>query len=273
MRQHLLAILAIAACSSGGDDPTNNPPPPPPPPSPVASVVVTGASRVKVGDDYQYAAVLTFADGGVGQRAITWTATGGTVTTAGLFRSSGVGAMSVAATSEGVTGSAAATSYDWVTFSDAGTVGAGIDADNTVTDRFGTVDRGSIVFGCVDGTYVFGIGTGTVITNTGLMSYSINGAVPTAEVWSEVEPDFNAFSHPGLTNAARKAFAQRLVGARTVTVTFLEWTSLATKTLTFRVTGAASAMAAGLAACPSNNVVALAAQIERAVMKLVQAPE
>ena len=59
-----------------------------------------------------------------------------------------------------------------------------------VRDRNGldtsTVD--DIIFGCVDGIFVFGIDTGSVITNTGLLTYAIDGGAPATETWDEIEP-------------------------------------------------------------------------------------
>jgi hypothetical protein len=89
----------------------NTPPPPPPPPSTLAAIGVTpGAVALEPGASQQFAAVDTLSDGSTQPFAGTWSATGGSVTSGGLYQAgASAGSYRVIATEGGTADTAAVT--------------------------------------------------------------------------------------------------------------------------------------------------------------------
>lgn len=253
MRRATLFVLAgaIAACS-GGNTGTNTPPPPPPPP-PVATVELSGAGRVKVGDSYPLAVVARTGDGTIVQRTTTWAvveAGRATVSPAGVVVAQQSGNFTVRATVEGVAATLLLTGYDWVPVTAPGIVGLGLDADVAVSNKFGTSDYPSLVLGCVDGSFVVGVGTDHIVTASGNVTYAFDGGAPISDVWFESD-DFSTLGYPGLTNLSQKNFANAIAASSRFHFTFSEFQA-GPKVTVFRVTGLTARLVPVLAACPSN---------------------
>lgn len=242
----LTAVLA--ACSSGNTG--TNPPPPPPP---VATVELSGTSRTKVGDAYPMAVVARTSDGVIVQRTISWSiveAGRASVSSSGVVVPQQAGPFTVRATVEGVSATMSLTAYDWVPVTATGVVGLGLDADIAVTNKFGTTDYPSLVIGCVNGTFVVGVGTDHIVTASGNVVYAFDNGAPVADVWSE-SADFSTLGYPGPTNLSRKNFASAIAASSRFHFTFSEF-QIGPRATTFRVTGLASRLAPLLAACPGN---------------------
>ena len=92
----VLAMLAISGCGSKGAN-TTTPPPPPPTPGSTAVSVTPHSSSVATAGKEQFSATVT----GNTNTAVTWSASGGTITAAGLFTApSAAGTYTVSATSQ-----------------------------------------------------------------------------------------------------------------------------------------------------------------------------
>ncbi len=107
-RWPLWPALVLAGCSGGAAGPE---PPPPPPPAPVASVAVNLApTGIAIGQTAQATANLRDAAGLLlNDRPVTWSSTStsvATVNSSGLVTAVAVGAAGIAATAEGISGSA-----------------------------------------------------------------------------------------------------------------------------------------------------------------------
>jgi len=103
--------LSVASCAAlGCTDPLPPPPPPPPPPSPapVASVEVTGPSRIVLGATTTLGLVVRDAAGNdLSDRTVTWSSSAeevATVTQEGHLAANGRGVATITASSEGVSG-------------------------------------------------------------------------------------------------------------------------------------------------------------------------
>ncbi|NOT09792.1 MAG: hypothetical protein HOP28_16490 [Gemmatimonadales bacterium] len=105
----VLVFAVAAACKSKG--PVEPNPPPPPPPAPVGVVVVTpGSSSVTVGGQASFAAEVRGSGGAVlTGRTVTWSTTPAGIATigaSGVTTGVAVGTATIAATSEGISGTA-----------------------------------------------------------------------------------------------------------------------------------------------------------------------
>jgi hypothetical protein len=242
-----LGFALLAAC--GGSDSTT-----PTPPAPVTSVTLNGATRVKVGDTYTYTVTARLSDGTIVQRPVNWgilVSGTATVTQAGVVVPLQRGNISLVATIDGVAWVTVLSGYDWVTFSNATATGAGLDADVAITNVLGTAEYPILVAGCVSGSFVVGVGFTGIVTSSGAVSYHGDNGTVISEIWLESPPDYHTLSYPGATNLSRRSFASTLAPNHQFTFAFVELQNGAHVTA-WRLTGMSAAIAASLAACPSN---------------------
>ena len=120
MRKSLLALALLSAAGVLGGCSTTDlthipitPPAPPPPSAPtlVAIVVLPAATSLEAGTAQQFSAIGSYSDGSTADvtGSVTWTATGGSISSSGLFTAGAVGPGSVTATLGGVSGSTSVT--------------------------------------------------------------------------------------------------------------------------------------------------------------------
>lgn len=222
---------------------------------PVATVSISGTTRVKVGDQYQYTAQARLADGTLVQRPVTWSVLDpakGTITTGGLFTPLQSGVIGVRAAVEGVVFDGQVTAYDWVGFGSGAVIGAFVPADATITNKFGQSEYPDLVIGCSNGTFVLYVDTDNFVTENGLVGYSFDGGTAFTQTWIEVDV-FSGLAHPGPTNLATKNFASLVALSHFFSFAFTEFNSTA-KATTFRVTGMAPYLTQMFNACPSNAI-------------------
>lgn len=225
--------------------------------APVASVVVSGKFRVKVGDTYTYTATARLADGTVVVRPISWgvAAQGmATMTPDGHLTPLQAGTITLQLTIDGVVWETTATAYDWTTLSASGNLYILLDADVLITNKWGTSEYPELVFVCSsEGKFFAWVNTEYFVTASGLVAYSFDGGQPLSQTWVEFD-NYSALGHPGPTNLQTKAFAATVASSRIFGFAFTEFNASAKATL-FRVTGMSQVFAPLLAACPSNSLV------------------
>lgn len=171
----LLGLVLFASCGGGGDgDPTR--PAPAPAPAPVASVAVTlAASQVEVGGSTTAVAEPRSATGSaLGGRAIAWSSSNAavaTVSSAGVVTALAPGTTSIAATSEGQTGSATLTvipvpvaSVTVVLAQETVVAGTGTSATATVRSASGEALSGRAIAWTSSNTNVANVSSTGVIT-------------------------------------------------------------------------------------------------------------
>jgi uncharacterized protein YjdB len=224
----------------------------------IATVVFTGATRVKVGDSYPYTITARLADGTVINRPVTWSIVEGgraQVNASGVMTPLQSGTFTMQVLIDGTAWTATYTAYDWETLSSGGSSFAVLSADVSVTNRFGTTDRPELVVSCGSSGYFFvWVRTPHIVTRSGLVAYSFDGAPPISATWDELSPDFRSLWLRG-TNAAAKAFTVQIAASRQVGFAFGEFNGSAQATV-FRVTGATGFVAPLFTLCPSNAIVA-----------------
>lgn len=223
--------------------------------SPVVGVTLTGASRVKVGDSYQYSATARSSDGSVVVRPVTWSTTNpgaGTFTPSGLFTPASTGTITLVATIDGVAWEAPVTAYDWQSLSGSGSLFATLPSDEQITSRSGSSEYPELTFACSStGSFLAWVSTQSFVTENGIVAFSFDGAPSVAQTWLEFN-NFRALGKTG-TNASVKSFAIQMAGARLFRFAFGEFRG-STKLVSFRVTGFAPRLTPLLDACPSNNI-------------------
>jgi uncharacterized protein YjdB len=224
----------------------------------IATVVFTGATRVKVGDSYPYTITARLADGTVINRPVTWSIVEGgraQVNASGVMTPVQSGTFTMQVLIDGTAWTATYTAYDWETLSSGGSSFAVLSADVSVTNRFGTTDRPELVVSCGSSGYFFvWVRTPHIVTRNGLVAYSFDGAPPISATWDELSPDFRSLWLRG-TNAAAKAFTVQIAASRQFGFAFGEFNGSAQATV-FRVTGATGFVAPLFTLCPSNAIVA-----------------
>lgn len=227
--------------------------------TPIASVTISGSSRVKVGDQYTYTATARLADGTVVQRPITWSvrvATTGSISASGVLTPLIAGTITLQVTIEGTVWEGTTTAYDWVDLSSSGSSFATLLADNQITSRSGVSSYPQLVFGCSNtGSYFVWVDVTNFITSNGLVSYSFDAGTITSTFWNELAPNYNTLWHPGASNTARKSFSLTVAAARSFGFAFTEFLGTA-KAVIFRVTGLSPHLAPVMAACPAAATVA-----------------
>ncbi len=230
---------------------------------PVTQVTIGGAPRVKVGDTYTYTATARSATGAVVARPVTWRVvetTRGSMTPNGVLTPLQAGSLTVEAVIDNVPWQVTVTIYDWTPLTSATVTGTFLPADVLVTNKFGQSEYPDLVVGCSSGTFILFVSLDRFVTANGIVAFSFDGGTPVAQTWIESD-DFDSLIHPGLTNLARKSFANLVATSRTFGFAFGEFQG-ASKATIFRVTGMPAAIAPGLAACPGNSVVAGATGVE-----------
>lgn len=223
----------------------------------IATVTVTGSSRVKVGDAYTYTVVAKLADGTVVNRPIGWNIAEpnrATVTNAGVVTPLQTGAYTLEVFIDGERWTSSYTAYDWSSFSVDGTSFASLDADATVTNKFGTSAYPRLVVACSDGMFFLWVSMSNITTANGIVAYSFDSAAPVAATWRELSPDYETLWHPGPFSLT-KAFAAQIVTSRRFAFAFGEYNS-GTRSTAFRTGGLTSRVAPLYAQCPNNSIVA-----------------
>jgi hypothetical protein len=225
---------------------------------PVASVVIVGSLRVKVGDDYTYTAVARLADGSIVVRPTSWgilETPKGSMTAGGTLRPSQTGTITLLAIIDGVVWEGTTTAYDWVSLSGGGSFFASLLSDTPITNKFGTSEFPELVHSCSsDGTFFIWVDTESFVTESGLVAYSFDGGTIFTGTWIEFDL-FSALGHPGPTNFSKKSFALTMALSRTFGFAFSEFNGPA-KAMIFRVTGLTPVLNPLIAACPSNGLMA-----------------
>jgi hypothetical protein len=228
---------------------------------------------VKVGDTYTYTVTARLSDGTIVQRPVTWSILvlgTATVTQAGVVVPLQTGNISLVATIDGVAWVSLLSGYDWVPVSTATVTGTGLAADVAITNFLGTPEYPTLLIGCVSGTFVEGVGFTGIVTSSGAVSYHGDNGTVISETWLESPPDYNTLTYPGATNLIRKSFASVLATNHEFTFAFVEFQNGAHVTA-WRLTGMSVAIAASLAACPSNLTMAAAPPEPDAARRLLDA--
>ncbi len=233
--------------------------------SPVVSVTLAGASRVKVGDTYQYSVTARTSDGSTVTRPVSWSTANpgaGTFTASGLLTPASAGTITIVATIDGVAWEATVTAYDWLSISSSSIVFTTLPSDNQISNRFGSAEYPELTFACSDGNFFVWIDTERFVTENGLVAFSFDGGTPVSQTWLEFD-SFSALGKSG-TNATLKSFALQMSGARLFTFAFGEFRG-STKVVSYRVTGLATRLTPLLNACPGNSIQSVVSDALRAV--------
>lgn len=225
---------------------------------PIASVIIHGTFRVKVGDSYTYTATAMLADGTVVVRPVTWSVLEperAIMTADGVLTPTAPGTVTIVATIDGQDWLVDANAYDWVLLQGDQSLFVFIDSDTQITNQFGTSEYPELVFACnaSTGKFFSWVDTEYFVTASGLVAYNFDGGAILTQTWIEFD-DFSALGHPGPTNLQTKAFASTMAGARSFGFGFNEFQGSAKVTL-FRVTGLSAFLAPLFSECPSNSLV------------------
>lgn len=128
--------------------------------SSIATVTLSGSSRLKVGDSYAYTVTARLSDGTIVSRPVTWgiVETGRAVVTAtGLVTPLQSGSFTIRLVIDGEAWTVSYTAYDWDAFvGSSGTYYATLLADEAITNRAGTVDRPELVVSCGAAASLYG---------------------------------------------------------------------------------------------------------------------
>ena len=239
-------------------------------PPPVTSVVVTGSTRAKVGDAYNYTATARIADGSIVVRPVSWSireTARGVMTPQGVLTPLLRGLITLQATIDGVVWEATTTGYDWEVLSSSGTQFVVLEADNLITNKFGTSEYPQLVVSCGSSGYFFvWVRFDHFVTASGSVAMSYDGGSPFSQTWNELSPTYSTLWKPG-NNGTVKAFALQLASIRVFGFAFTEFQGSA-KAMLFRVTGLAPLLPPLMTLCPSNAVIASAAEVMQSISSL-----
>jgi hypothetical protein len=227
--------------------------------APVTSVTITGATRVKVGDNYTYTATARIADGSVVNRPITWSVgdpSTATMSPSGVLLPLTASAITLRATIDNVAWVVTINGYDWIPFGSGLTRGLGLSADVRITNKFGTEQYPDMIMGCSSGTFVVGINMSSFVTNNGAVAFSFDGGQVVTQTWLETS-DFHTLAYPGATNQARTSFASAIAASRIFAFAFTEFQSTA-KATAFRVTGLSALLQPLISACQLTSPIVAA---------------
>jgi uncharacterized protein YjdB len=224
----------------------------------IATVTLTGSSRLKVGDSYPYTAVARLADGTVVNRPVTWgivETARAVVSGAGVVTPLQAGSFTIRAVIDGEAWTGSYTAYDWTTFTAGGASFAVLEADASVIGRRGISTRPDLVIACsnTSGLFAIQVDTREFITENGTIAYSFDGVAPVTAVWRELPPEYETLYHPG-PNGSTKVFASQIAASRQFGFAFTEFLGTAKATI-FRVTGLTPLLSPLLTQCPSNAIV------------------
>ncbi|MBL0170540.1 MAG: Ig domain-containing protein [Gemmatimonadaceae bacterium] len=227
---------------------------------PVATVTISGAPRVKVGDSYSYTVTLRLGDGTIVNRPISWSiaeAAQASVTQGGVVTPLQVGAFTIRLVIDGVVWTSTYSAYDWEALASSGTQFLVLKADNTITNRSGTVDYSELVVSCGSSGYFFvWVRTPHVITSSGLVAMSFDGGAAFSQTWDELSPSYNTLWKPG-SNAAIKSFSLDIASVRVFGFAFGEFLG-SSKAMLFRVGGLGPRLPPLFTACPGSAITASA---------------
>ncbi len=239
--------------------------------APVASVVVTGALKAKVGDTYTFTATARLAGGAVVVRPVTWSIVEtdkGSMTPDGVLVPFKIGLITLVATIDGVDWVGSTTGYDWTDLSSGGAVRIGLRSDTQITNKFGTAEYPDLIISCTAGGYLFVyVAMSNFVTSSGFVSYNFDNGPIVSRLWSELAPSYNSLWHPGPTNVERRTFAAVMALARRFGFAFTEFNAGA-KAMIFRVTGLDAIVAPVINACPSNSLLVAGDDLRRDFLDL-----
>ena len=239
-------------------------------PPPITSVVVTGSTRTKVGDSYTYTATARIADGSIVVRPVTWSireTARGVMTPQGVLTPSLPGLITLQATIDGAVWEATTTGYDWEVLTGSGTQFVTLEADNLITNKFGTSEYPRLIVSCGASGYFFvWVRFDNFVTASGSVAMSYDGGTPFSQTWDELSPTYSTLWKPG-NNGTVKAFALQLASLRVFGFAFTEFQGSA-KAMLFRVTGLAPLLPPLMSLCPSNAVRASTAEIMQSISAL-----
>ena len=224
----------------------------------IATVTLSGSSRLKVGDGYAYTVTARLTDGTVINRPVTWNiveTARAVVTSAGVVTPLQAGSFTIRVVIDGEGWSGSYTAYDWDAFVSGGTSFATLLADDAVTNYVGTVDRPELVVSCgTSGSLFVWVRTPHIITQNGSVAYSFDNGASIGATWRELSPDYRTLWYPG-ANGSSKAFALQIALSRRFGFAFGEY-QVGTKVTSFRVTGLTPLLSPLFTQCPSNAIVA-----------------
>jgi len=222
--------------------------------APVASVVLTGSLRTKVGDSYTYTATARLSDNTIVVRPLIWgilEASKGSITPGGVLTPLQTGVITIMVTIDGIVWTGTTTGYDWVDASSGGSLRVALESDGTITNKWGASEYPQLVLSCTASGYFFlWVSTSNFVTHNGLVTYTFDSGPFFSPLWDELAPSYSSLWHPG-PSGSTKLFAQTMAAARIFGFAFTEFNASA-KAMLFRVTGLGSRLAPLLAACPSN---------------------
>jgi uncharacterized protein YjdB len=214
--------------------------------SPIASVTVSGSSRVKVGDLYTYTTIARAADGSIVDRPVVWgvrESGRALVTQSGALTPLQPGSFTLVARIDGEDWVTTPTAYDWEAFASGGNGFITLDADVRVANRVGTLEYPELVVSCApNAPFFLWVRTPHIITDNGVVAMSFDGGTPVGDVWRELSPEFRTLWKPGSSSTVF-TFAQRVASHRLFGFAFGEFNGT-TKATFFRVTGMASVLRA-----------------------------
>ena len=221
----------------------------------MASVSIVGPSRAKAGVLNAYTARPRLADGTPVARGVTWSVISGAASMDGSGRlvTAGPGIVVIQAKSENMTATYSVTSYDWLPFGNGSTIGAALESTNRATNQIPRSGYPNLLIGCGSGTFVVGVVTQGSFPASGAVSYRLDGGPITSDTWWVTSQGMHSFSYFRGSNGARKSLANRIAASRTFVFAFSEYSSGA-HAAAFAVTGMTDAIAASMAACPSNGL-------------------
>jgi uncharacterized protein YjdB len=223
---------------------------------PVASVVLNGSTRVKVGDSYSYTATARAADGTILDRPVAFRVlepSRAQMTPGGTLVPLQRGSLTIVAQIDGTDWDASYTAYDWEAFTSGSDGFLSLESDARVSNRFGTVQYTSLVMSCSPTSRFFlWVRVPHMVTSNGLVAYGFDNGSPISQLWEELSPSFNTLWTPG-SSASVKSFAQTVASARRFILAFTEFNSVA-RAMTFRVTGLNEQLPSLLMRCPNTIV-------------------
>ena len=225
---------------------------------PVASVVLTGALKAKVGDTYTFTVTARLAGGAVVVRPVSWSIVEtdkGSMTLDGVLVPFKTGLITLVATIDGVDWVGSTTGYDWVDLSSGGAVRIALRSDTQITNKFGTSEYPDLVISCSAAGYLYVyVAMSNFVTSSGFVSYVFDNGPIVSRLWDELAPSYSSLWHPGPTNVERRGFAALMALARRFGFAFTEFNAGA-KAMIFRVTGLDAIVAPVINACPSNSLL------------------
>jgi len=220
----------------------------------VASIVLDGAFRAKVGASYPYSVTVRLTDNSTVAKPVEWRvveSARGVITSGGVLTPSEVGDLTIQATVDGLVLEKVVRAYDWYDWSSDGFVRYSLESDQSITSQnFHTTNPDLVVSCSPAGAFSLEILTDELFVQPGLVSYSLDQGPLIPTLWSGNAPYGTRLSYPG-TNGERKAFAQVVAASELMNFTFSEWNS-SFKSVEFRVTGLASLLPSLLTACPGT---------------------